>query len=137
MSYLGLAHKIPLQFLCKRSKHFFFNGNIKKNQHVNMFQQAFFLPSVISQYLEHCISLFCLQVVKYFPISSKPFLRLLYLLTISAWCLSLGNNIFWGKTTLEVFWFITWLALGVRKVVYIFTSSFFPSILPSFLSFPL
>ena len=136
MSCSGLAHKIPLQFLCKRSKHFFY-GNIKKNQHVNMFQQSFFLPSVISQYLEHFFSLFCLQMVKYFPISSKPFLRLLCLLTISVWCLSFGNNTLGGKTTLEVFWFITWLALGVRKVVYIFTSSLFPSVLPSFLSFPL
>ena len=48
-------------FLCKRSKCFLY-GNIKKNQHVNMFQQAFFLPSVVSQYLECFISLFCLQM---------------------------------------------------------------------------
>lgn len=76
-----------------------------------MFQQAFFLPSVVSQYLECFISLFCLQMVKEFTIASKPFLRLLYLLTISVGCPSLGN-ILLEETTWEIFWLITQPALG-------------------------
>ena len=122
-----------LWFLCKRSKHFFY-GNIKKNQHVNMFQQAFVFPSVVSQYLEGFISLFCLQMVKEFT-TSKPFLRLLYLLTISVRCLSFGN-ILWEKTTWEISWLITWPDLGGQWGEWCI---FLPLslILPSFLSFPL
>lgn len=115
MSGSGLAHKIPLQFLCERSKRSL-NGNIKKNLHVNMFRHECLSLQWFLNIWNSFISHFCLQMVD-FTVSAKPFLNSSsHLLIISVLYHSLAHNILGGGgMTLEIFWFIPCLDWGRRE----------------------
>ena len=110
MSGSGLAHKIDVSLISMQKIKTLFLWQHQKESTCKHVSTGILFPFGGFSIFGRLYCLFCLQTVKKFT-TSKPFLRLLYLLTISVRCLSFGN-ILWEKTSWEISWLITQPDLG-------------------------